>query len=144
MNDRRRALLAGGGKKPLYIYEPGYTAWQNIKSSSGDASGNFNTDYVRVGAKYLSADSANLNLLIAENVYKGYKKLVFTAESTNSAVGGIGWSKTSGSTSGTFTKLATTEKEYEFDISNSVGDYYIVIAFRIKSQKIDIYDMHFE
>jgi hypothetical protein len=144
--DRRRALL-GGGKEPLYIYKPGFTAWQNIQSATPTTvSVTFNADNVTVGHQRSNNTSTLLSLLISESVYKGYKKLIIKISSSASYTQNqICWGTTAGNVaSGTAYNLSTTPTEYIFDISSDTGNRYIILRIYGAMAKHTIYDIHFE
>lgn len=147
--DRRRALL-DSGDKILYIYKPGFTSWQNVENvilGMSSMTTTFNSSNVVVKASN-GGWAYCIELKILQNTYSKYKKLVFTASSTNTDKDAlISWdnkARENAQLGGIKTTLTTSAKEYSVDISGNTGDGYIGIYPSEKNATITIYDMHFE
>lgn len=142
--DRRRTLLAGGKKPPMYVYQPGYTSWQNCDSAAATGSScyaKFSTNYVRVYNSWEESYYA-YNINFNEARYKGYEKLIIVGETSNTSSQNIYWETTAGKDS-TRIQLTRSKAEYVIDISKSTGNR------RIQMQpygdiQFTIYDIHFE
>ena len=146
--NRRRALLAGGGYKGLPIYKKGATDWQNVAGVTTSVSPiiSFGTSTVTITASSKNTGS-KVDLLISEEVYKKFSKLVFKIGSTSSS-GKIIWQHNiQPGMPGEKIEVAltsTTATEKYIDISQSSGNRYITLYIYIKNAVFTIYDIHFE
>lgn len=144
-----------GGKKGLYIYKPGLSAWQNVTEAVANKSGvtaTFSEENVVIKATR-NSNSYYYRLGISEGIYGKFEKLVFKAAIyPTSSKGGIFWASripaSNAPIGGTQTALTTSSKEYSIDISGETGDRYIIIypggTVAATNYTITIYDMHFE
>lgn len=140
--DRRRALLGGGKKPPLYVYKPGFTSFQNNSGASGSASIliNFSSSYVKI---YSYEDYPTYHIQFNEAIYKGYEKLIVTANaSRNDSNFKLYWN-TGATNGGISVKLTKTIQEFVFDISADSGTRFLHMT-PYWSSEFNFYDIHFE
>ena len=128
----RRRMLMGSSKKelisPLYIYEPGYTEWDNVIENTYTGSSSptvtFQNDSVKIGT--ITSTTPRKSVLLKVD-FTGYNKLSITHVSTGSNMGPyVGYCNVSDVNS--FVERDTTSfssKTSEFDISELEGEYYI-------------------
>lgn len=141
--NRRRALLSGG-KKPLYIYQPGFTAFQNATYNEYTVkSGTFRTDYFEA----VSGTSSTTSKVALYVDFTGYNKLVFEVRSSSSNNNTkVGWQNTGSEpiknevTGGT---ISTTRTKYELDISAAEGQKIFTMQI-YKGHTLYLYDLHLE
>ena len=135
--DRRRALLAGGKKPPMYVYEPGYTSFKNTDGygATGVTSYcQFRNAYVEIYGAY-QENYETYNISFTEARYKGYKKLIIKANANVSNCK-ISWGSTS-------IYVGYSTQEFVIDISNDTGSRNINFQ-TYGEQKFTVYDIHFE
>jgi hypothetical protein len=136
--NRRRSLLAGGKKPPMYVYEPGYTSFKNTDGYGGTGatvSCYFSKNgYVEIYGNY-QENYETYNISFTEARYKGYKKLIIKAKANVSNCK-ISWGSTS-------IYVGYSTQEFVIDISNDTGSRNINFQ-TYGEQTFTVYDIHFE
>ena len=135
--NRRRALLSGGKKPPMYVYEPGYTSFKNTDGYGGTGATvicMFRSEYVDIEGNY-QENYDTYNISFTEARYKGYKKLIIKAKANGNNYK-ISWGSTS-------VYAGYSTQEFVIDISNDTGSRNINFQ-TYGERRFTVYDIHFE
>ena len=140
-------MLLGGGKKSLYVYEPGYTEWKNATEKYKGSTVTKTLDGSADSAKIENSDglTGTYSIQINEATYKNYSKLVMVASISDASVVRVAyWGSSYISTTDAvkFAGLTKSKATYELDITSYSGTRYL--QFQLGKAVISIYDIHFE